>query len=951
MSTYIAGITDYIPQIQDFHPDLNLYSNVLQSKQSQYDTAHKQLNSIYGTALNSPMIRDSNIERRDKFFKMIDQDVKKISGLDLSKEENVDAAMQVFKPLYDDQYIAKDMTFTKQLQGEMNRAENFRTCVDPDKCGGQYWEGGVRALKYKAEEFRNSSDAESLNVSAPRYTPHVDVIGKAFKTAKDMGFNITKTDTKGGYIVTHKNGEALSGPLYNYFVSKFQEDPAVQDMYKTQAYLDRKDFAKSNAFQYGDENAAEQAYLREAYSQIEKATQNELKQSQKNSKLLDSKKSIISDKINNSGGVNEDDALVNAYMALQDEQGQNEATVQYHDKTLNILDKNSLAGMDIKGLRQRVDGAVANHKFFLDMKGAADSYSQLNSEEKYEADPFALNAQQHKYAVELKHIDQGFQAEKLRAEQEFSWKMAVAKGQIVSPVNRQADYVASGNQAGTSTSAAAYDELQAYQQKKAELGSKVTGAAGEYLKQVFNYYTEKIKNEPNGALHYKEQFKKIFGEAYDQTKHTEIEKLKSYNNPGDLYSKASATTLEDKKSNIISNQDYVQWEPLRKQIKDNSEVYSTFAELGKENNQSIKNYQENKLTGDDKKSWNLFWKEDGSYVSQPEYEKRLREAISYGAIANHGQDPANLYNKQLELYKNTYREGYKKGTTGGADVPLVKSWQTAPGMAAYAEGLSSRLMSGHIDAADKADPMFKDFSNATDAFLQNGSVLVSPGPVGTSEQVATIAKLPEETKDKMSQIARTFIEDARNVSYKASDPNRPIAKWEHAAVAGNDPNMVAITVYPNEGWAKKYEGNSKNPGITWDKSLYQNGITIYMNKDAVKGNAFFGKLEQGNYKTMLNIKPYTVNQYPEGGQLQVKSTSGGYEVQGHLKTFDNGKQVVKPIRYALPLDADPDQFIPVYEKKLKEVQDVNFNMERMWKSSFPGPVKDVKQVDALSQAQ
>ncbi len=43
MSTYIQGVTDYIPQIQPFTPDFNFYATALQTMQSQYDTNYKKL--------------------------------------------------------------------------------------------------------------------------------------------------------------------------------------------------------------------------------------------------------------------------------------------------------------------------------------------------------------------------------------------------------------------------------------------------------------------------------------------------------------------------------------------------------------------------------------------------------------------------------------------------------------------------------------------------------------------------------------------------------------------------------------------------------------------------------------------------------------------------------------------------------------------------------------------
>ena len=48
MATYLQGVTDYIPQFQPFQPDLNFYSNIMQTKQSQYDTNFNNINNLYG---------------------------------------------------------------------------------------------------------------------------------------------------------------------------------------------------------------------------------------------------------------------------------------------------------------------------------------------------------------------------------------------------------------------------------------------------------------------------------------------------------------------------------------------------------------------------------------------------------------------------------------------------------------------------------------------------------------------------------------------------------------------------------------------------------------------------------------------------------------------------------------------------------------------------------------
>ena len=92
MATYIQGLTDYIPQIQPFSPDYNFYSGVLDFKQGKYDASRQKLSNLYGSLLNAPLTREQNVETRDKFFKTIEQDIKKMGAMDLSLSQNTEAA-------------------------------------------------------------------------------------------------------------------------------------------------------------------------------------------------------------------------------------------------------------------------------------------------------------------------------------------------------------------------------------------------------------------------------------------------------------------------------------------------------------------------------------------------------------------------------------------------------------------------------------------------------------------------------------------------------------------------------------------------------------------------------------------------------------------------------------------------------------------------------------------
>jgi hypothetical protein len=393
MATYIQGVQGYIPQIQPFQPDLNFYKGVMDVKESQYKAGYDKVSNMYGQLLNSELTRGVNNERRSKFFDQITNDIQKMAGVDLSLEQNVDAAYQIFQPLIDDKNVIKDMAWTKNFNREFQRSESFRNCTDEKKCGGKWWEDGVRAMNYQRMDFAKATDDQALGFTNVKYTPYVNVTEKATKLAKEMGFNVQSVtwSPDGRYIVTTKNGPAMTVSLTNYFNSVFGNDPQVQELYKTKAYLQRKDYAYGNAEQYGSEDAAEQAYLTETMNYIEQQ-QNQLKQeAEDEANQLQLKTNIIEKKQAN-GEVdldNPDDELARAYEQLRNETGVINSVLDQHTNTLSLIDKSTLLRADLETMRWRVDQAVAGSLLNQELYTAADSYAMLNMEQKIEADPYA----------------------------------------------------------------------------------------------------------------------------------------------------------------------------------------------------------------------------------------------------------------------------------------------------------------------------------------------------------------------------------------------------------------------------------------------------------------------------------------------------------------------------------------------------------------------------------
>jgi hypothetical protein len=410
MATYLQGVTDYVPQFQPYQPDLNLYSNVLQTKQTQYDTAWKSLNNIYGQYFYSDLSRDSNIERKDEILKNVDFNLKRVSSLDLSLDQNVNQAVQVFKPFYEDQFIMKDMAWTKNYNNQRGRAEGFKNS-DDEKNRAQYWETGTRAMDYMRDEFRKASDDESLSFRNAEYTPYVNVQEKALKITKDAGLSVESIEFSqdGRWIVKNTNGEQLIEPLSKLFEAQLGADPSVQAVYQTQAYVNRKDYAYSNAAQFGgDENAAEMKYLESSFNILKEQNQQRFNSLQIQSTAYGSKIDDIKKQIANGTATPKAKLALAQYEQAKQINDSVLSRVESENRVLNGDQTNATATTsgfinpygDLKSLRYKVDTGMASSLMQKDLDEAAEIFAYRGAKVNMEANPFAIKAEEHAYRMQ-----------------------------------------------------------------------------------------------------------------------------------------------------------------------------------------------------------------------------------------------------------------------------------------------------------------------------------------------------------------------------------------------------------------------------------------------------------------------------------------------------------------------------------------------------------------------
>jgi hypothetical protein len=429
MATYLEGVGTYIPALQPYQPNLNLIANVLEKRQNQYDTNYKAINDMYGKYFYADLSREDNLKRKDTMLKQIDLDLKRISGLDLSLSQNANQALQVFKPFYEDSYLMKDMATTKNYKSRRGTAEGLKNSSDKDK-QSQYWLTGVKAMDYQMEEFKAMPLEQTLGFQDPTYTPYKNPTEYFTKLAKDadLSIDITRPTPDGMYFVRQKNGNLLIDPLSTLFSSAVSNDPALQAIYATQAYVDRKDNMYANKDKYGGLEQAERAYLTEEYAKLQKFNQQFSEQSQAN---LSQKKAIKQDVDKAYANDTYTERTDQASAALDESIARNQAVANQAEalnkelssgKSSSSVTSNGLAeNLDIETLRSKVDYGRAVQLMSDDVNASVSALMNKDRVEDIEVNPVGLEDLRHGHRLSEMKQKFNYDVQKMQYKAELDW--------------------------------------------------------------------------------------------------------------------------------------------------------------------------------------------------------------------------------------------------------------------------------------------------------------------------------------------------------------------------------------------------------------------------------------------------------------------------------------------------------------------------------------------------
>ena len=895
MSTYLQGVTDFIPQFQPFQPDLNFYANALQTKQNQYDTNYKALNNVYGQYFYADLTHGDNLKKKDELIKAIDFDLKRVSGLDLSLDQNIDQATQVFKPFYQDQYLMKDMAWTKNINSEKAYGAGLKNNRD-EKQRSQYWDDGLKFLQYKTEEFKEASLEETMNMGNASYTPYVNVIEKAQKIAKDAGFHVESVDSSpdGKWMITTTNGKQILPALSHLLEAQLGSDPSVIDVYKTQAYVNRKDYTYSNAAQFGgDKNAAEMSYLSESYNMLKKENDERKKQLEENSKVYDAKAKAVEQAQAGNASTPDTESYLER---LNQARSVNSTVLANTDanvtalatKTGTVTTSTGFTNPygDIESLRYKVDNAMASRLMQKDLTEAADIFVSLNSKQKVDANPFAIQEIAHNYRMQETALrNQGTMQAALarnQSDKEINIDKTLAatggyhldqEKYVMGPdgrlmpnptygrqvINPEADtIVTEPGSKGSSTDVVNYETVVNNQTNK-HIDNYVAPYMENMLSSMQDLYDQNLlSTEDKKAIFGNNMTIKQFNEAYRENPHGFIKKMgagkvKQITSAFQKYlgeeSNVGNSTVDAITKNMLKYSsgidDYLTY---RTDVKD---------WRGKSKGHVV-NLVKKEVDTNLKKYVNDMFHDDGTIVSEAEFNKKhgFTERNKELEKANIRYQTSNLKSSGI------ITQGTLDAAAGGPEIYKELKKVIHNAYSSTSINLPAPVGFGTVGGNIKGGGLTTNVN----------SIRVSPDAYGTQgaqywnqfKNDLNNLDLGDDKKIKISFEGPTADSKTRNKTAKVlldamiKETSSPGGKFKNfklssQALASNDYRKGAMIIYPDKAWLKDYvgklddDGNSTN-NITpqQEQLILQNGISIIAPSESFKNGLF-----QSSYVTPL----------------------------------------------------------------------------------------------------
>lgn len=875
MATYLPNVTDLIPESRPFTPNFDFYNQVLQVKNSQYQQGYKKISNLYGSALNSPLSRDSNIERRDKYFRDIEQEIKKISGMDLSLPQNVAAAGDIFKPFYEDKDIQADWMTTKSAMDAMTTHDILNNCVGED-CGGQKaWDIGKRAIDYKLQEFKNASVEEARNFGKIKYTPYVKYADDVLKFMKDNKVEITREERGGRYNITTTNGPLLEGPLYNMIKTLYEGDSDITDMYKTQAYVERNDYIYSRAQDLGSKEEAEKEYMIEKTSSISNSLDSQIGD-------INTQLQIYTDRQNK--------LLQKSKLTPEEDQQLNslEQYVSVLEKSRNSLETakdnfTNLDQVDIKTLRARVDGVLASGLFDNDLKKMASSFSKIGYKQTFEEDKYEFakfqNALTFNSDLKLKQYGASLDWELYKKKKQLDVALEMQKEKELAGLGKPVDISVGETKEGDAQKVNTYDQVT----------STVTTAQNQYksavtseLKKIY----QALKTEDSAES--KQLINQIFGTTDDKIVSAAINLSPSYQQQ--IYNRAVKNLQADnERKGLIS--------PGATAVINKNKLY-----LDAVANQNIANsikvgraMQELDIVDEDDKQYVKYFVDNKTGIVD-----RNKFITSMSKFNYDAEDAGELYDDFVVVYKKQY-----------SDPEASAVYKTTP----FIGGpfIDKTGGQGIRPATVNADPL---------EYLSDNYALIN----SVMDNVRSAGNFGEDGSEAQALFNELYRDFNSRLDRKKDNKDRANMSMTYEALS-DKPGFAKVTLTPSRDWLEKNISGSDKTSESAKMSKYENGISAYIPDEKVH-NAFDSRIKSlGEAVFESNGNAITIGDKDDpqkGGYFNMTKDGDNYIITSKTVSWDAGANqfVFNAPNTSSGFGLDPDKLLDNAFTGIQNSQDV-----------------------------
>ena len=931
MATYIQGLTDYVPEIQPFQPDLKLYSTALQTMQTKYDTNYKKLSDYYGKLLKSPMLRDSDIQRRDQFIKNIDNEIKKISGVDLSLEQNVSQAMKVLDPIIKDKNIVSDILATKQWMDQKEYGQNAKSTVSG-------WDGGLQILDYWAEEYKKVSDEDALTFRKPEFIPRVDWYEMAMSDAVKNKFVVKKDNLSedGKWLVTNQNGDLIAPNLQNYFIARFGSDPQVVKYFNAQAYLERKNYIKDNLAKYDNNEARAQiAFAQEKLNDAIEGIKSKKYKADDEKKAIDALNDAFDDFVSKNGVLPTDQDVINVGRSLKQAQNNANLSNQALDGAFKTLELYMKDYDDFLNNGTKLDQILGFGKMGNAFANVASNYAHM-TEERLIKGPNDYYLEGVKQANRMALEDYKFKNDLIKEEFKYNLKQKKKREEMGLDQLEQIE-----NMPGASTPMST-SGLKENMDKSNELFADVSQLKASMLSDMASNMVKSYEDaNPTNQKAIRAAIDNIYGPLgikpeellNPATRGAALKKIgvmQQSTNPNLFASyKALVENLDPK--NVHNNawaeairRDPTYWKNVNN-IKTQDKNLNNFMSDRMEQLKDVRRFFQNKdndptglVSAILSESTNGFWPGD--------YRK---EAIINKLVAANekkfGKD--NIYDREY-FVKNW--DAAKKVWDNSLDkIPNYKAYNHIEGLGPNSNASATMGVGGYFNYSNRSKG---SHTNTFDAILKDVSVGLASLP--TIEDNAGGALLVGygnngtilETSDASAVEDLRVMIDTKGVYTNPKDKKVFAGRFEYANISQNDPNYIGVTIYPSRQYIEGFKE-------TKDKARAISGkpITIRIPRSMATNPLYRQATTSANEYSYerggLDMS------YPSGN-ANIRKTSAGPVVDYTLNIYNSTRKDYDVRSFSQPYlqGTDIDGIVNTYDAvlyKLYEINSVNIANDRM----------------------